>query len=246
MKPSLNREETTKIQLNYNIVHVWKAMLIKVTVPEPIVSDLNVYLDDLMEKKKRKSHAHTLVGQINRNSQSQQLLMDHEHPMIVNFSEMCLSMAYQYFKKFSELHPGAFKKTGDRIPQMDELWSVHSYEGDYNPLHTHGTKSMMGISLTTWTKVPPQVEAKPLSSDLFNASGNNDGFLNFVFGSGDIRDTERLIFSNQVSAKPVVGEMYIFPSNTQHSVNPFFGEGERRTVACNVNMWPKDQLREKK
>ena len=245
MKPSMSKKDTAKIQLNYNIIHIWKSMLIKVIVPEPIVSDLNVYLDDLMEKKGRKSHAHTLVGQINRNSQSQQLLMDHKHPMVENFSEMCLTMAYEYFKKFSGMHSETFKKKGDRIPQIDELWSVHSYEGDYNPLHTHGTKSMMGVSLTTWTKIPPQVESKPKSADLFNASGNNDGYLNFVFGTGDIRDQERLVFSNQVTAKPTVGELYIFPSHTQHSVNPFFGDGERRTVACNVNMWPKEQMGEK-
>lgn len=42
---------------------------------------------------------------------------------------------------------------GDRQIDIDELWSVHSYEGDYNPIHDHGTKTIMGISCTTWTKV---------------------------------------------------------------------------------------------
>jgi len=27
---------------------------------------------------------------------------------------------------------------------MDSMWTVHSYEGDYNPLHDHGTKTPIG------------------------------------------------------------------------------------------------------
>ena len=57
-------------------------------------------------------------------------------------------------------------QTGTSLPKnkqvaIDEIWSVHSYEGDYNPIHDHGTKTIMGISTTAWTKVPQQILDQP-------------------------------------------------------------------------------------
>ena len=72
---------------------------------------------------------------------------------------------------------------------MDELWSVHSYERDYNPIHSHGTKTLMGISCTTWTKVPQQILDQPTAGtseySLYNASGHSDGCLAFSYGQAD-------------------------------------------------------------
>ena len=44
--------------------------------------------------------------------------------------------------------------TGNREVMTDELWSVHSYERDYNPIHDHGTKTIMGVSLHHMDKSP--------------------------------------------------------------------------------------------
>ena len=38
------------------------------------------------------------------------------------------------------------------------MWTVHSYEGDYNPLHDHGTKGLMGLSCILYMKVPEQIQ----------------------------------------------------------------------------------------
>ena len=46
---------------------------------------------------------------------------------------------------------------GNRNVKIDDLWSVHSGCRGLSPIHDHGTKTIMGISCTTWTKVPPQI-----------------------------------------------------------------------------------------
>ena len=60
------------------------------------------------------------------------------------------------------------------------MWTVHSYAGDYNPLHDHGTKSPKGLSCIMFLKVPPQIEKLDNPSEKFsglnNASGVIDGF----------------------------------------------------------------------
>jgi hypothetical protein len=130
---------------------------------------------------------------------------------------------------------------GNRNVEMDELWSVHSYEGDYNPIHDHGTKTIMGISTTAWTKVPQQILDQPTTGDSlyskYNASGVCDGYLCFNYGRNEIMNVERLRPPQSFEVKPEVGKLYIFPSWLSHMVYPFRGEGERRTVASNLNCW---------
>ena len=124
---------------------------------------------------------------------------------------------------------------------MDETWSVHSYEGDYNPIHDHGTKTIMGLSTTGWTKVPQQILDQPTTGDSlyskYNASGVCDGYLCFNYGRNEIMNVERLRPPQSFEVKPEVGKLYIFPSWLSHMVYPFRGEGERRTVASNLNCW---------
>ena len=99
----------------------------------------------------------------------------------------------------------------------------------------------MGISTTTWTKVPQQILDQPTSGtseySLYNASGNCDGCLAFSYGRNSLTDSDRLFPPQSSVVKPEIGVQYMFPSGLQHMVYPFFGEGERRTVAANLNCW---------
>ena len=117
------------------------------------------------------------------------------------------------------------------------MWSVHSYEGDYNPIHDHGTKTITGISTTTWTKVPKQIGKNEDSYSLKNDSGACDGFLVFTYGRNDQFNVQKLRPPQSISKQPIVGRQLMFPSWMQHMVYPFFGKGERRTVAANLNVW---------
>jgi hypothetical protein len=124
---------------------------------------------------------------------------------------------------------------------IDETWSVHSYDGDYNPIHDHGTKTVMGISTTAWTKVPKQIGAKATANtptySLYNESGHSDGCISFQYGMNSVIDSERLRPPQSFVMTPEVGKLLVFPSWLQHMVYPFKGKGERRTIASNLNCW---------
>ena len=216
-------------------VHTLPAVFVlEAQMPDAIVSGLNTYLDDLVEQEDRISHAGTLVGQIGH---GQQLTMDHNDPRLSDYCQMATVLAAEYLKNFKNNG----NDIGERQVGIDELWSVHSYEKDYNPIHDHGTKTIMGISCTSWTKVPQQILDQPTSGSpeysLYNASGNSDGCLAFNYGINSLIDIERLRPPQSFVIKPEVGKFLMFPSWLQHMVYPFEGEGERRTVAANINVW---------
>ena len=216
-------------------VHTLPAVfLLEAWMPDAMVSGLNTYLDELMEQEDRTSHAGTLVGQIGH---GQQLTMDHNDPKLADFCQMSGILATEYLKNFGNTG----NNIGERQVGIDELWSVHSYERDYNPIHDHGTKTIMGISCTSWTKVPEQILDQPTAGSpeysLYNASGNSDGCLAFNYGINSLLDVERLRPPQSFVIKPEVGKYLMFPSWLQHMVYPFEGEGERRTVAANLYVW---------
>ena len=210
--------------------------LMETKLPENMVGTLNDYLDKLMVDESRESHAGTLVGQIGH---GQQLTMDHHCEELNDFNWLIQGLAMEYVKNFCAASGNPLK--GKREVLTDELWSVHSYQGDYNPIHDHGTKTIMGVSCTTWTKVPQQILDQPTAGspeyNLYNASGNSDGCLAFNYGRNSLLDTERLAPPQSTVIKPEVGKFLMFPSWLQHMVYPFEGEGERRTVAANLNVW---------
>ena len=205
-------------------------------MPISMVNDLNEYLDEYKEAQDKKSLADTLVGQI---SQGEQLLMDNADPRLEEYNDFVCNLGADYINYFSQ-------NTGTRLKApkavaIDETWSVHSYEGDCNPIHDHGTKTIMGISTTGWTKVPQQILNQPTAGSpqysLYQASGDCDGYIAFQYGRNELMNTERLRPPQSFVMKPEVGKLLLFPSWLQHMVYPFRGEGERRTVASNLNCW---------
>jgi len=229
-------------ELNLQIHNLPAAVMMECQLPEKLIKDLNTYLDVYKKDKDRKSLSHTLVGQIH---QGEQLLMDHNNEQLKDYYEFITAMGVVYLDAFGNV-------TGHHITNklidIDELWSVHSYEGDYNPIHDHGTKTITGISTTTWTKVPKQIgEMGEASLDnnqdfsLYNSSGACDGFLAFTYGRNEIMNTQKLRPPQSITLQPKVGRQLVFPSWMQHMVYPFFGKGERRTVAANLNVWDKEE-----
>ena len=198
------------------------------------IQTLNTYLDKELQNPDRKSLGGDLVGQIH---QGEQLSMDFECEQLRNFRAMVENLGVAYLRHFVE-QTGTMIRTKQVV--TDKLWSVHSYEGDYNPIHDHLTASPMGISFTTWTKVPEQIgktaDGKEIEEySLYNSSGVIDGYINFTYGLNQTSDPERLRPSQSRYVKPEEGKLLLFPSWMQHVVYPFFGSGERRTVAGNMN-----------
>ena len=223
-------------EVNINIWSLPAAFMLETDLAPDMVDGINDYLDRLLESDDRRSHAGTLVGQIDR---GQQLTMDYTAPELEEFCSLISGMGIEYVKHFAEQTGNMF--SGTRRVEVDELWSVHSFEGDYNPIHDHGTKTIMGISVTGWTKVPQQILDQPTAGtpnySLYNSSGDCDGYLAFQYGRNSLMDVERLRPPQCTSLQPQVGKLYMFPSWLQHLVYPFKGAGERRTVAANLNVW---------
>ena len=223
-----NKEIEIKIQ------QVTTALMMEVWMEDRMVNDLNEYLDGRHNKPEAVDFSDNLVGQI---AHGQQLKIDHDDRLIVPFKKFVAQMATTYITQFCKMM-GVPQM--ERIPHMHSLWSVHSYERDYNPLHDHGTDTQMGLSFTTWTKIPEQIKNMNefKAHDLYNSSGCCDGFLQFHFGQTSIRGLEELRPPLCKTIKPEVGKLLFFPSWCQHTVYPFEGPGERRTVAGNLNMFP--------
>lgn len=217
-------------QIEYELFTLPAALMLQHRLPDQVVTTLNDYLDTLRQNKQRKSAGSSLVGQIH---QGEQLVMDYEDVKLIPFTRIVESLAAAYLRHFVEQTKSPLR--AKRI-SMDKLWSVHSFEGDYNPIHDHTTAAPMGISFTTWTMVPEQImQSSDERVDLYDSSGAIDGYINFIYGLNQVSDPERLRPSQSRYIMPEPGKLLLFPSWMQHTVYPFFGQGERRTVAGNLN-----------
>ena len=164
--------------------------VLETQMPQEMIDDVNEYMDEYRESKKKESLAKTLVGQIHK---GEQLLLDHNDKRLLEYNHFVCNLGAEYINYFART--GNSLKCGKRV-EIDETWSVHSYDGDYNPIHDHGTKTLMGISTTAWTKVPSQIGAKATANtptySLYNESGHSDGCIAFQYGQVSVIDGERL------------------------------------------------------
>lgn len=227
--------------INLKMHELPQVILMEAQLPMPMVDDLNTYLDDLMVAEDREDHSKHLVGQI---QSGQQLTMNAEDEKVIRFTQTINQLGMEYVKHFVR-RIGSNKLFPDNMQVgVDEMWSVHSYEGDYNPIHDHSVPSITGLAATTWTKVPEQITKQKSPNDgeynLFGASGNSDGFLAFNYGKTSSLDNPMLKPPTTCTIQPEVGKLFIFPIWLQHMVYPFKGEGERRTIAANLCAWHTD------
>jgi len=214
--------------------------MMKVEIPINIVDEINVHIDENLLPDKV-DFSGNLVGQIRRDAKSAQVHFPTDDDAGKAVSSILEMLAKTYMKNVT---------TEEYNAEMGYAWSVHSYEGDYNPLHDHGSKTPIGLSCILYLKVPDQIAALPNPSEEFGgmnfANGAIDGFTYFSWGNHGMRDTNMLRPSTEEYVKPEVGTLIMFPSWLRHSVNPFFGEGERRTFSANINITkPNDGISDK-
>ena len=225
-------------QIEYEIYSLPAAIMLQHNISDEIVADLNTYLDGLRANELRESASDSLVGQIH---QGEQLKMNYNDQELQKFKNIVEHLGLAYLKHFVEQTKSPLKP---KKISIDKLWSVHSFEGDYNPIHDHSVPSLTGLAATTWTKVPEQITKQKSPNDgeynLFGASGNSDGFLAFNYGKTSSLDNPMLKPPTTCTIQPEVGKLFIFPIWLQHMVYPFKGEGERRTIAANLCGWHKN------
>ena len=208
--------------------------VMRVQLPLEVMDELNDHIDATIIPN-NVDYSQGLVGQIRQNEKSKQLHFPHEGDDFgEQLSSVLLKLAHEYMDRTVGLPCDI---------DTQSMWTVHSYEGDYNPVHDHGTRTQMGLSCIMYLKVPPQIEALDNPSEEFNglnqSSGAVDGFTYLVWGVNGIRDVNMLRPITEEYVKPEVGTLLMFPAWLRHGVNPFFGEGERRTLSANINVSPK-------
>ena len=208
------------------------------------VNHINKYIDDNVDRLPDLSSS--LVGQIKQNEKSKQLEFDLNDPVPKKLGEFFIMCA----KEYAAAHPlsaGVLENIGHKEDfVVNRMWSVHSYAGDYNPMHEHGTVSGRGVSMIAFLKVPPQIvelEERFLNSDGSNNgnlqhgnSGATDGVTKFIWDMNSMCDAPRFKHPTYAHVYPVVGKVAVFPIWLSHQVSPFYGEGERRTMSCNIDI----------
>ena len=206
--------------------------MMKVEIPLEAIDELNTHIEEELDGAV--DFSDKLVGQINRNEKSAQINFPIDDEVGKAFSTVLEKLAVTYMKNVT-------KK--DYEVSIKDAWTVHSYEGDYNPLHDHGTETPIGLSCILYLKVPEQIANLPNPAEDFeglnSSSGAVDGFTYFTWGTNGMRDVNMLRPITEEYVKPEVGTLIMFPSWLRHSVNPFFGDGERRTFSANINIMKK-------
>ena len=202
--------------------------LMAVQFPDTFVDDINKHIDEVIIPS-NVSHEGQLVGQINQDKKSAQWTFPLDDGVGKDFKLVIDRCASSLLKDKSGYNR-------DSIAEAFEAWTVHSYAGDYNPLHAHGCQTPAGMSMILYLKVPKCIEEKPSFPQLHNATGDIDGHTGLITSTNTIHDVYRLKLDAQEYIKPKKGFMIIFPNWLQHCVMPFFGEGERRTMSANFNI----------
>ena len=202
--------------------------LMAIQFPDAFTDDINNHIDNVIIPSKV-SHSSQLVGQINRNEKSEQYTFPLNDDVGKDFKTVVDRVA-------TSLLRDKIGYARDSIAEAFEAWTVHSYEGDYNPLHAHGCQTPAGLSMIFYLKVPKCIEDKPSFPTLHNATGDIDGHTGLITSTNTIHDVYRLKLDAQEYIKPKKGFMIIFPNWLQHCVMPFYGDGERRTMSANFNI----------
>jgi len=232
-----------KMYLEYKKEIIPKALFLETMIPQDMVDGLNDLLDKVSDDKKYKFNhnaAPTLAGVIKKGFQ---LYLEQEEPIIKEYTDLTHELSKKYIQEFSILSQNNYS---DKIIKTEDIWSVHQYEGDYNPIHCHNVPNQApGFATVLWTKVPKQLEAISPDREMyetkgfirdFDLNGITDGHLCFMTDpTTSIDEIERFKFSGTSLVQPVVGKLVLFPLHINHLVYPFEGEGERRSIASNIS-----------
>ena len=201
---------------NYKIglIKPFGPSVVKTTIPEKIVKDLNNYVDQLIIDEKRSKEqdmGHELVGDV-----TQELKIEHKVMQEIGWGKFLAECTRKWIEIETEKKITKFNILGS--------WVVRQFENEFNPTHWHYGH----ISGAGFLKVP-----KSLGKFSQNKPSNTyrGGHLEFLHGS-------RMFLNKSVyHAIPEVGDFYIFPNYLMHHVWPFKDtDEERRSISFNAEI----------
>ena len=195
-------------------IKVFGPSILKATIPEKIVNDLNNYIDKIIsdkEKSKSLNMGDNLVGEVTQELEIEAKVM--QDTGWGNFLGNCVN-------KWIEL------ETKKKITKFNILksWIVRQYENEYNPTHWHGGH----ISGAGFLKVPSNLGESVQNKSQTKYVGGN---LQFTHGS------KMFLSQSTVTVVPKVGDFYFFPHYLMHLVYPFNNtKEERRSISFNAKI----------
>ena len=167
--------------------------MLRVDLPSDFVETTNKYIDEELipfdenfgrvkgNSELEHSYSKGLVGQIRQDKRSAQLdyrlLETDSGQKLKGLLDSCSNV---YLQKIG---------FPNKIADVYESWTIHSYAGDYNPMHDHGVRTTAGLSMILYLKVPECIEKLENPSDkggnvyLNNSSGEVDGFTFFSWAN---------------------------------------------------------------
>ena len=103
-------------EIQYIMHPLPSVFLMELDVPEGFVTQLNEYLDGLLEQEGRRTAADTLVGQIR---EGEQLRMDCDDKLVAGFSSFVRLMGVEYINAF--MKSSGQLLDGNRNVEIDDL-----------------------------------------------------------------------------------------------------------------------------
>ena len=199
--------------MSFEIIKPFGPSIVKVKIPDHIISEMNSYINDLSRDEKKMSsldHGHQLAGNV-----VQEFRLDIEFMKKINWAEF---LAKSCQKWLLDGHNISIKKF-----EIIDSWVVRQFKNDYNPIHYHGGQ----ISGVGYLKVP-----KNMGETVQNSKKtNHNGKLVLIDGS------KKFVCNPTYVVTPKVGDFYFFPSYMMHTVYPFSDtDEERRSVSFNARI----------
>ena len=199
--------------MSFEIIKPFGPSIVKVKIPDNIISEMNSYINDLSKDDKKMSsldHGQKLAGNV-----AQEFRLDIEFMKKIKWAEFLASSCQKWL---SDGHNISIKKF-----EIIESWVVRQFKNDYNPIHYHDGH----ISGVGYLKVPKNMGETVQKSKKVNHNGK----LVLIDGS------KRFVCTPTYVITPQVGDFYLFPSYMMHTVYPFSDTSEeRRSVSFNAKI----------
>jgi len=198
-------------KIEYQVIKHFGPSILKVKIPEEIISELNDYVDNIISNKEKSlklDHGNNLVGDV-----TQEFQLEKDFMKKIGWTEFLANCAARWI----------FLETEKKITKFNLIssWIVRQFENEYNPTHWHGGH----ISGAGFLKVPSSLGKHTQEKNKIYEGGR----LQLIHGS-------RMFMSHSTfNIAPRVGDFYFFPNYMMHTVYPFKGTNEeRRSISFNA------------
>ena len=199
---------------NFEIIKQFGPSILKVKIPEDMLSQINDYVDGIIkddELSSKLNHGNQLVGDVTQEIKLETNIMQSSG-----------------WGSFLGLNVGKWiaSELGEKITKFNiiQSWVVRQFKNEYNPIHWHSGH----ISGAGFLKVPKLLGRHVQEKKNKTYKGGN---LQLVHG------TRMFLNNSTYTIEPKVGDFYFFPNYMMHVVYPFKDTNEeRRSISFNAKI----------